>query len=65
MCAMNEKLLPCPFCGLDCSSFVVDQGGKWGRLEPTCLEVRTKYDETENAPWKKEAIKNWNTRKND
>lgn len=60
----NEKLLPCPFCGEHCATLEINQGDKWAHYEPSCLEVRTGYIvKNENAPWRKDAIKAWNTRK--
>jgi hypothetical protein len=56
------KLLPCPFCGDDCAIIVIDQGDKWGRYEPSCLEVRTGYDTSPDAKWRIEAARLWNTR---
>jgi hypothetical protein len=62
----NDKdsavLLPCPFCGGQCAQLVIDQGYKWAHYEPSCLEVRTSYNVSEDAPWKAEAITAWNTR---
>lgn len=58
----QRELLPCPFCGKACQSFQTDSSGKWGRIEPSCLEVRTGYNIFEDAPWKKEAAAAWNTR---
>jgi len=62
----NDKdsavLLPCPFCGGQCAQLVIDQGDKWAHYEPSCLEVRTSYNVSDNAPWRAEAIAAWNTR---
>jgi len=55
-------LLPCPFCGKQCAQLVIDQGDKWSHYEPSCLEVRTGYNISEDAPWRDEAIAAWNTR---
>lgn len=56
------QLKPCPFCGEHCAALVVDQGDKWARYEPSCLEVRTGYDLGDNAPWRTELSAAWNTR---
>ena len=55
-------LLPCPFCGRQCATLLIDQGTKWAHYEPSCLEVRTGYNLSNDAPWRDEAIAAWNTR---
>jgi hypothetical protein len=60
--AKKVALLPCPFCGGQCAQLVIDQGYKWAHYEPSCLEVRTSYNVSEDAPWHTEAIAAWNTR---
>ena len=55
-----SEVLPCPFCGECCQELVSDI--KWAGYAPTCLEVRTGYDDSELAPWRAEAIAAWNTR---
>ena len=55
-------LLPCPFCGEQCAMLLINQGDKWAHYEPTCLEVRTGYNLSNDAPWRDEAIAAWNTR---
>ncbi|MBU6408058.1 MAG: Lar family restriction alleviation protein [Alphaproteobacteria bacterium] len=66
----TEKLEPCPFCGEDVAITYPQAGDtreKWGAA--TCIscgavgpDVRTDYDTSENAPWRAEAIKEWNRR---
>lgn len=62
----NDKdsavLEPCGHCGEQCATLVIDQGDKWAHYEPSCLEVRTGYDLSDDAPWRAEAIAAWNTR---
>lgn len=58
----DEALKPCPFCGEQCATLVIDQGDKWAHYEPSCLEVRTGYDLSDDAAWRAEAITAWNTR---
>lgn len=62
----NDKdsavLEPCGHCGEQCATLVIDQGDKWAHYEPSCLEVRTGYDLSDDAPWRDEAIAAWNTR---
>ncbi len=41
---------------------LINQGDKWAHYEPTCLEVRTGYNLSNDAPWRDEAIAAWNTR---
>jgi hypothetical protein len=55
-------LKPCPFCGRQCATLLIDQGTKWAHYEPSCLEVRTGYNLSNDAPWRDEAIAAWNTR---
>ena len=55
-------LLPCPFCGRQCATLLIDQGTKWAHYEPSCLEVRTGYNLSNDAPWRDEAIAVYNTR---
>jgi hypothetical protein len=57
-----DVLLPCPFCGKQCAQLIIDQGDKWAHYEPSCLEVRTRYNVSDDAPWRAEAIAAWNTR---
>ena len=63
--ATVEQLEPCPFCGERCANLVIDQGDKWAHYEPSCLEVRTGYDLSNDAPWRAEAIAAWNRRAQD
>ena len=56
------KLKPCPFCGEQCAGMNIDQGDKWAHYEPSCLETRTGYDLSPEAPWRSEAVRLWNTR---
>lgn len=56
-------LKPCPFCGEQCATLIVNQGDKWAHYEPTCLEVRTGYNLSDDAPWRAEAIAAYNTRR--
>jgi len=58
----SAVLLPCPFCGEQCATLLINQGDKWAHYEPSCLEVRTGYDLSDDAPWRAEAIAAWNTR---
>lgn len=58
----NAVLEPCPFCRKQCATLVIDQGDKWAHYGPSCLEVRTGYNLSEDAPWRDEAIAAWNTR---
>lgn len=58
----QETLKNCPFCGENCADIAVDQGNKWAHYEAGCLEVRTGYIMDEDATWRDEAIKAWNTR---
>ena len=62
----NDKdsavLLPCPFCGEQCATLLINQGDKWAHYEPSCLEVRTAYNLSNDAPWRDEAAAAWNTR---
>lgn len=60
-------LKPCPFCGGTHVYYITTQGAKWGSA--VCSEcgvigpeVRTGYDQSENAPWHVEALEAWNTR---
>jgi hypothetical protein len=61
------EIKDCPFCGNtpdieDPNTFRVTQGGKWGAL--ICCsegpEVRTSY--APSTEWRKDAIKEWNSR---
>lgn len=59
----------CPFCGGDDVVTVLDreQGQKWGFAGcNSCAargpEVRTGYDTADEAPWRAEAIAEWNRR---
>ena len=61
----DTELKLCPFCGKQCSQLVIDQGDKWAHYEPSCLEVRTRYNTNDDAPWIAEAITAWNTRQPD
>lgn len=61
----DTELKPCPFCGGQCAQLVIDQGDKWAHYEPSCLEVRTGYNVSDNAPWIADAITAWNTRQPD
>jgi hypothetical protein len=55
-------LKPCPFCGEQCADLIIDQGDKWAHYSASCLEVRTGYNISDDAPWRDEAIAAWNTR---
>lgn len=62
------EILPCPFCGSTDLAFIADErlGGKWGYGECQCGiqtgDVRTGYDNSDNAPWHQDIINEWNTR---
>ena len=58
----QDTLKPCPFCNKQCAELVINQGDKWAHYEPSCLEVRTSYNVSDDAPWRAEAISAWNTR---
>lgn len=62
---MQSELKQCPFCSEQCATLVIDQGDKWAHYEPSCLEVRTGYDLSDDAAWRAEAITAWNTRASD
>ena len=70
LCEMNpgdlRKLVDCPWCKEVPHYYYMSQGYKWGGIECDCgargPEVRTSYDESEDAPWHKEAIEEWNKR---
>ena len=55
-------LLPCPHCGKQCADLIIDQGDKWAHYSASCLEVRTGYNISDDAPWRDYAIAAWNTR---
>lgn len=65
---MTNELKPCPFCGvvppLCESTFVEDQGTKWGRVQCECgaqgPEVRTGYEVW--TKWCASAVEEWNRR---
>ena len=64
-----KNIEPCPFCGSVLITTEMDQlqGTKWGyAICGECLscgpEVRTGYDKSDNAPWRKYAIEEWNQR---
>jgi len=60
---MSEVTLrECPFCGEMCAEMHISPGDKWAQFIPSCLEVRTGYDISDDATWHKEAIALWNTR---
>ena len=59
----------CPFCGEDNAETEADklQGTKWGRVVCRSCgvcgpEVRTDYEDGVEAPWRAEAIAEWNHR---
>lgn len=62
----DENTVPCPFCGATSVSFARVDGYKWGAVICSCgaqgPDVRTSYDISENAPWHKEALMEWNKR---
>ena len=65
----DDKPLPCPFCGNNTVYTAVDagQGNKWGfahcgQCGAQSGDVRTGYDEALDAPWRAEAIAEWNNR---
>jgi hypothetical protein len=62
---MQSELKPCPFCSEQCATLAINQGDKWAHYEPSCLEVRTGYDLSDDAAWRAEAIAAWNTRASD
>lgn len=62
---MQSELKMCPFCSEQCATLVIDQGDKWAHYEPSCLEVRTGYDLSDDAAWRAEAIAAWNARASD
>ena len=55
-------LKPCPHCGKQCADLIIDQGDKWAHYSASCLEVRTGYNISDDAPWRVEAIAAYNTR---
>ena len=55
-------LKPCPHCGKQCADLIIDQGDKWAHYSASCLEVRTGYNISDDAPWHDEAIAAWNNR---
>lgn len=63
------EMLPCPFCGGTYGAiFVMTQGNKWGQVEcgecgASGPDVRTDYDDSDNAEWHENAIQEWNKRK--
>jgi Lar family restriction alleviation protein len=66
---IDDKPLPCPFCGNNTVYTAVDagQGNKWGfahcgQCGAQAGDVRTGYDEALDAPWRAEAIAEWNNR---
>lgn len=56
-------LKPCGHCGEQCADLIIDQGDKWAHYSASCLEVRTGYNLSDDAPWRAEAIAAYNTRK--
>lgn len=63
-----REIRPCPFCGSTNVATYPDQsqGTKWGYAECECgarsPEVRTGYDVSPEAEWRKTAIYAWNDR---
>lgn len=55
-------LLPCGHCGEQCADLIIDQGDKWAHYSASCLEVRTGYNLSDDAPWRAEAIAAYNKR---
>ena len=62
-------ILPCPFCGYTNINTIYDDysSEKWGAAECQGCgaigpEVRTQGDESPDAPWRSEAINEWNRR---
>lgn len=55
-------LKPCGHCGEQCADLIIDQGDKWAHYSASCLEVRTGYDLSNDAPWRVEAIAAYNKR---
>lgn len=55
-------LLPCGHCGEQCADLMIDQGDKWAHYSASCLEVRTGYNLSDDAPWRAEAIAAYNKR---
>lgn len=63
-------LRPCPFCGEvprpPIAFHFPDGGFKWGAISCGCgalgPEVRTQYDQSEDAEWHALAAAEWNTR---
>lgn len=55
-------LKPCGHCGEQCADLIIDQGDKWAHYSASCLEVRTGYNLSDDAPWRAEAIAAYNTR---
>lgn len=59
----------CPFCGMTDATTCVDyeQGTKWGAVVCNFCsargpEVRTEYNLAESAPWRNDAVQEWNRR---
>ena len=55
-------LKPCGHCGEQCADLIIDQGDKWAHYSASCLEVRTGYNLSSDAPWRAEAIAAYNKR---
>lgn len=67
---MIDEIKPCPFCGSSLRPQTLmdqEQGMKWGyaycgECGARGPEVRTQYDAGTLAPWRAEAIAEWNRR---
>lgn len=63
------EIKACPFCGSDlgvCFNYGTNSD-KWGTAQCKACgaqagEVRTDYDNSKDAPWHIEAVKEWNNR---
>lgn len=66
---MTDQITPCPWCG-DSTNITTqldkNQGNKWGYAYCSCgtrgPEVRTSYDDAPAAPWRAQAMQQWNQR---
>lgn len=64
---MPSEVKPCPFCGHPRVLYRLTDGYKWGaamcgQCGATACEVRTGYNQSDDAPWHARALEEWNTR---